>query len=111
MANLTAQEKDALDKIEASMARKGFALGSIIEKISAQNLEGAASAGGAASETVAVVGLKSTDTVIAVSQRVAGAVGLALLGWTRTGAEDDLQIDYALDPGAGAIVSVLFKRG
>lgn len=110
MSNLTASEKKALSQIESEMARKGFDLGDLLNRNLTQDATSAATAGGGASETVAVVGLKIADTVVAVSAKVDGAGAGTLVGYTRTGADDDLQLDYDADPGAGAIVTVLYKK-
>ena len=73
-------------------------------------LESAASAGGGATEDdVAVAGLLLTDEILGVSQRVPGANDLALIGWADQKA-GTLDLIWAADPGAGAIVLVAVKR-
>lgn len=69
----------------------------------------AAGAGGGASAALTMTGLKSTDTVLAVSQKTAGANSLPLLGWT-TVANDALTVQWSADPGAGSVVVVTVKR-
>lgn len=73
------------------------------------SLDSAASAGGAATEVLAVAGLLATDTVLAVSQRVKGANNTAVTGFGAPGA-GTLSVDYTANPGAGSIVRVLVKR-
>lgn len=68
-----------------------------------------AGAGGAASATLTVTGLLSTDTVLSVSQKTAGANNLPLLGWT-TVANNALTVQWSADPGAGGVVVVSIKR-
>lgn len=110
MANLTTQEKASLSTIEREMARKGFDLGKLLDSKLPIKLTSAASSGGAAAETLAVVGLLATDELLAVTQRVEGALDAALIGYVLdTNAEIDLTWDT--DPGAGAIVEVLIRRG
>ena len=69
----------------------------------------AATAGGAATEAVAVTGLGATDVIYSVSQRVKGANSLPLLGWQGQAA-NSLTLVYSADPGAGAIVEILVKK-
>lgn len=69
-----------------------------------------ASAGGAASEAVTLTGLLDTDTVIAVTQKTAGAgTGKNLIGWS-TIANDALTVTWNNDPGAGAVVVAVVLR-
>lgn len=95
-------EKDAAneicDKVDASQAASGI-----------QAYTSAAGAGGSASATLTVTGLLATDTVLAVSQKTAGANSLPLLGWT-TVANNALTVQWSADPGAGAVVVVSVKR-
>lgn len=110
MASLTSANKAALSAIESSMARQGFDLGEILDGLEAKEVTSAATTGGAASETVAAVGLADADSIVAVSQRVPGANNLPLLGWQKTGNDDEIQLDYSANPGAGAIVEILYKK-
>ena len=69
-----------------------------------------AGAGGAATENdLAVSGLLAADTILSVSQRVAGANSLPLLGWADQ-KDGSLDFVYSADPGAGAICEVLVLR-
>lgn len=68
-----------------------------------------AGAGGASSEIMVVTGLLSTDTILAVSQKTAGANSLPLLGWT-TQANNALTVQWSADPGAGSVIVVSVKR-
>ena len=72
-------------------------------------ISSAAGAGGAATEAMTVTGLLTTDTIIAVAQRVQGANALPLLGWS-TQIADGITCAWSADPGAGAIVDVTIKR-
>ena len=69
----------------------------------------AASAGGAASESLTVSGLLATDTILAVSQSVAGANGTAVSAFGAPGA-GSLSVTWTGDPGVGAKVLVLVKH-
>lgn len=69
----------------------------------------AATAGGAATEAVAVTGLGASDTILSVTQRVKGANSLPLLGWQGQAA-NSLTLVYSADPGASAVVEVLVKK-
>lgn len=70
---------------------------------------GAATAGGGATEAVAVTGLGASDVILSVTQRVKGANSLPLLGWQGQAA-NALTLVYSADPGAGAIVEVFVKK-
>lgn len=64
---------------------------------------------GSASATVTATGLLTTDTIVAVTQRVKGANSLPLLGWSGQLA-DQLTAVYSADPGANAILDILVQR-
>ncbi len=68
-----------------------------------------ASSGGMATETLTVTGLTTTDIIVSVTQRVAGANGTALTGWANQ-ASNALDVTWTADPGAGAIVDVEVLR-
>lgn len=68
----------------------------------------AASAGGAASETLTVTGLLSTDTILAVTQ-IVNPSAVAMTGFN-TQTNNALTITYTVDPGAGSMVLVTIKR-
>lgn len=68
-----------------------------------------ASAGGNATETMAVTGLKATDEVLSVSQKTAGAANLPLLGWSNV-ADNAIDCTWSADPLANAVVVVLVRR-
>lgn len=72
-------------------------------------LSSAASSGGAATEALTVTGLLTTDTIIAVSQRVKGANSTALNGWN-TQVADGITASWTANPGANSIVDVAFVR-
>lgn len=69
----------------------------------------AAVVSGDATPTVVVTGLGASDTILAVTQSVAGANSLPLLGWSNQLA-NSLDLVYSADPGDGAIVKVLVKK-
>lgn len=118
---LSAANRKALEKIEASMARQGFNLADIIDAAlltsegiaetaaKPQLLSSAASAGGGATEAMTVTGLLTTDVIISVTQRVKGGNSLPLLGWN-TQVADGITAVYSADPGAAAILDVAFIR-
>lgn len=91
--------QEICDRIDANTA----GLAGILE------LTSSAGAGGGASAALTVTGLLSTDTVLAVSQKTAGANSLPLLGWT-TVANNALTVQWSADPGAGSVVVVAIKR-
>jgi len=68
-----------------------------------------AGGGGAAFEALDVPGLKATDEILAVTQRVAGANDLAMTEYN-TQDDDLLTVAWTADPGAGAEVDVLVRR-
>jgi len=68
-----------------------------------------ASVGGSASETLVVTGLLSSDTILAVTQKVAGANATALVAHG-VPASDALPISWTADPGAGSVVEVYVKK-
>lgn len=66
-------------------------------------------AGGGASEALTITGLLITDTILAVSQKTAGANPIAVIGFN-TLIVDGLTVVYTADPGAGSVVSVLVRK-
>lgn len=82
----------------------------ILVELMPQPLTSAVGAGGAAAETLAVEGLKTTDELLSVSQTVAGANSLPLLGAVIGSAANELDCTWSADPGAGAIVKILVRR-
>ncbi|PJA14905.1 MAG: hypothetical protein COX66_11200, partial [Elusimicrobia bacterium CG_4_10_14_0_2_um_filter_63_34] len=67
------------------------------------------SLGSAAIEVMTVTGLAATDTILAVTQKTAGANNTAITSFS-TLAADKLTIGWTGDPGAGAVVTVTVKR-
>lgn len=67
------------------------------------------SSGGGSSEAMTFTGLKTTDKILAFTQRVAGSNGTAMTGWN-TFVTDGMTITWTGDPGAGAIILVVVKR-
>jgi hypothetical protein len=72
-------------------------------------LESDASAGGAAEEVLVIDGLLATDTILSVTQMTPGANDLPLLGYSDQD-DDELNVIYSADPGAGAVIVVQVKR-
>lgn len=68
-----------------------------------------ASLGGAATEAVTCTGLLSTDTILAVSQKVKGANSTALNGFN-TLINDGITLSWTGNPGANAVATVLVSR-
>jgi len=67
----------------------------------------AATVGGAAQEEVAVAGLLTTSTILAVSQKTPGGAALPLTGWTNV-LNGSINLIYSADMGPGARVLVYF---
>jgi hypothetical protein len=79
--------------------------------VNIQVYDSAASAGGAATETLTVTGLATGDTILAVSQLTKGANGTALIKWTDTSrTANQLAVEWTGNPGAGAVVRVLVLK-
>lgn len=103
------------DTIAAKSAEQGMLLkqDEILDKLNAEEIaviDSDAGAGGAASEAMTVTGLTTDDTVLAVTQKTAGAgAGKTLIGWS-TQANDAITGIWDADPGAGAVIQVLVKR-
>lgn len=98
------QDKDVeLGATDAAIQASVTALGTILV------VNCTAGAGGGATEALTCTGLLGTDTVLAVTQKTAGANSLPLLGWS-TLAADTVTGVWSADPGAGAVVSVAVKR-
>jgi len=76
---------------------------------SIMHLDSDASAGGNPTESLTVTGLLGTDTILSVSQRVAGANNTAITAFGSPGV-GTLSVSWTADPGAGAIVRVLVRR-
>lgn len=94
-----------LNKMNSTANKVG--LGNLVN---IQAYTSAASAGGAASEALTVTGLAAGDTILAVSQKTAGAgTGKNLIGWS-TQAADALTVTWDSNPGAGAVVVVLVQK-
>ncbi len=68
-----------------------------------------AGAGGAATEAMVVTGILATDTILAVSQKTAGATSQPLIGFSGL-ADDALTAAWPVDPGAGAVIIVTVIR-
>lgn len=66
-------------------------------------------AAGSATPLVTVTGLATTDVILAVTQRVQGANNLPLLGWN-TQITNGITAAYSANPGANAVLDVLFRR-
>jgi hypothetical protein len=90
-----------------SLARK-VGLGDLVN---IRTYDSAASAGGAATETLTVTGLAAADTILAVSQKTKGANGTAIIKWTDTSrTADQLAVEWTGNPGAGAVIRVLVLK-
>lgn len=104
MALLTEAQRYALNRVSGWAQKLGLGDALNIQKYSA-----VASAGGAATEALTVVGLGASDVVLAVTQKTPGANDLPLLGWS-TQVTDGLTGIWSADPGAGAVVEVLVLK-
>lgn len=67
------------------------------------------SVGGSASEALTVTGLLTSDFILSVTQRVAGANNTAITSYGSPGI-DSLTVGWTANPGAGAVVRVLVRR-
>ncbi len=72
-------------------------------------IDSAASLGGAATEAVALTGALSTDTILAVSQKVKGANSTALNGFA-TLIDNGITLSWTANPGASSVATVLLQR-
>ena len=66
-------------------------------------------ASGSATPAVTATGLLTTDTILAVTQRVQGANNLPLLGWSAQVA-DGITAAYSADPGANGVLDIAVSR-
>lgn len=74
-------------------------------------LDSAASAGGAATETLTVTGLLKTDTILAVTQLTKGANKTALINYeSAASTAGQLAAEWTGNPGSGAVLRVLIAR-
>jgi hypothetical protein len=67
------------------------------------------SVGGAATEALTCTGLATTDTILAVTQRVQGANAVAVSGYASLVA-NGLTVRWTANPGAGAVVRVTVQK-
>jgi hypothetical protein len=78
------------------------------------SIDSSASAGGAATETLTVSGLLTTDNILAVSQFQKGANGTAIIDYGNAsgqcGTNGQLDAEWTGNPGAGAKVRVFLSR-
>jgi hypothetical protein len=97
-----------------SVSGVGLSGKAAIQGPGALSLDSNASAGGAATETLTVTGLLTTDTIRAVSQFVKGANGTAPIAYgNASGAvtvANQLPVEWTANPGAGAKVRVAIQR-
>jgi len=84
-------------------------LGTGVSLASVQTFTSTAGTGGSASEAMVVTGLLASDTIIAVTQKTAGANSLPMLGYS-VQANNSLTITWSADPGAGSVILVSVKR-
>lgn len=117
LAGLAAMRQIQLKALSFSGIRGTAIAGYVQEDASVpliQTLDSSAGAGGGATATLTVTGLLTTDTILGVTQFVAGANGLGLGGWGgATGVcavADQMPVTWSGDPGAGAKIRVLFSR-
>ncbi len=76
-----------------------------------QSLTSAVYAGGSATPTLAVTGLKTTDTILGAQQVLKNANSLPLIGTAATCAvADQYIVTYSADPGGSGTVKVEFSR-
>jgi len=68
-----------------------------------------ATSGGAATETLPVIGLLTTDIIISVTQKTNGSANLPFLAWSGQ-INNNINGHWIDDPGIGAILLVAIKR-
>lgn len=83
-------------------------LASVVNSV-ARTYDSDPSAGGGATESLTVTGLKASDKILAVQVKTKGANAVGVAGWSNQGA-DALDVDFTADPGVGAVVQVLAQR-
>lgn len=82
----------------------------VLQELLPQPLTSNAGAGGGATETLVVPGLKTSDTIVSVYQKVDNANSLPLLAAVNGSDNGELDCEWSADPGAGAVVAVLVLR-
>jgi len=83
---------------------------SLGDLVNIQAYTSAVSVGGAASEAMTVTGLAAGDTILAVTQKTAGAgTGKNLIAFS-TQAANALTVTWDANPGAGAVIVVLVLK-
>lgn len=83
----------------------------ILDELLPYPLVSAASAGGAATETLAVDGLDSTLEILSATMTTPGAVATSALVSVQHGTSSgDIDCSFAADPGAGAIITLLVRN-
>lgn len=110
--------KDIAVRAEAFLAAQGIGIATRAQvdasRESRVQLDTAASAGGAATETLTLTGALTTDTIISATQYKKGANGTALIGFGgATGViavNGQLAAEWTANPGAGALLRVELKR-
>lgn len=74
-------------------------------------LTSAVYAGGSATPTLTVTGLKTTDTILGAQQRAANGNSLPLIGTAAAcTVNDQYGVTYSADPGGSGTVKVIFSR-
>lgn len=103
-ANLSRGQRDGGDDTLAETLNKIAGKGNI------DSIDSDPSAGGAASESLTFTGLKSDDEILAVSQVTKGSLGTAPIAISNQVA-GGLDVEWTGDPGAGAVIRLLIRRG
>lgn len=67
------------------------------------------SVGGAAAESLTITGIKATDQIMSVTQKVKGVADLPILSYN-TLIDNALTINWLGDPGPNAVVVVVVRR-
>lgn len=68
-----------------------------------------ASSGGSATESLTFTGMDSTDTILALTPKTAGANAAAIRAFGSPGS-NSLSVTFTADPGANAVVRALVKK-
>jgi hypothetical protein len=83
----------------------------ILPELLGQPLDSAASAGGGATETIAVSGLTFKDEILGAFLKTPGGTATsALVSAVHGTAEGTIDCSFTADPGAGAVVRLIVRR-
>lgn len=82
----------------------------VLQELLPQPLVSEAGAGGGATETLTVPGLKASDTLVSAFQSTDNGNSLPLLAAANGSDDAELDCEWSADPGAGAVVTIMVLR-